>query len=54
LTLNGNLNINATTGTVTSGNGTMATISTNAALVNVLGTNGVIHTINKVLRPAGK
>lgn len=50
-TLNGNININATAGTVTSGNGTVANISTNAALVNVLGTNGVIHTINKVLLP---
>jgi transforming growth factor-beta-induced protein len=53
-TLNGNINISATAGTVTSGNGTMAAISTNAALVNVLGTNGVIHTINKVLLPSGK
>jgi transforming growth factor-beta-induced protein len=52
--LNGNLTINATAGTVTSGNGTAANISTNAALVNVLGTNGVIHTINKVLLPSGK
>lgn len=50
-TLNGNISINATAGTVTSGNGTVAAISTNAALVNVLGTNGVIHTINKVLLP---
>ena len=53
-TLNGNISISATAGTVTSGNGTMATISTNTALVNVLGTNGVIHTINKVLLPSGK
>ncbi len=52
-TLNGNISISATAGTVTSGNGTMATISTNAALVNVLATNGVIHTINKVLLPSG-
>jgi transforming growth factor-beta-induced protein len=52
--LNGSLSINATSGTVTSGNGTMATISTNPALINVLGTNGVIHTINKVLLPSGK
>ena len=50
-TLNGNISISATAGTVTSGNGTVANISTNAALVNVLGTNGVIHTINKVLLP---
>jgi len=53
-TLNGNISINATAGTVTSGNGTVANISTNKALVNVLGTNGVIHTINKVLLPSGK
>lgn len=52
--LNGNISINATEGTVTSGNGTIASISSNAALVNVLGTNGVIHTINKVLLPLGK
>ena len=50
-TLNGNITISATAGTVTSGNGTMATLSTNAALVNVLGSNGVVHTINKVLLP---
>jgi len=53
-TLNGNININASSGTVTSGNGTVANISSNAALVNVLATNGVIHTINKVLLPASK
>jgi transforming growth factor-beta-induced protein len=52
--LNGNISISATAGTVTSGNGTVATISTNKALVNVLATNGVIHTINKVLLPSGK
>jgi transforming growth factor-beta-induced protein len=50
-TLNGNISISATAGTVTSGNGTVANISSNAALVNVLGTNGVIHTIDKVLLP---
>jgi transforming growth factor-beta-induced protein len=50
-TLNGNVSINATALTVTSGNGTAANISSNAALINVLGTNGVIHTINKVLLP---
>lgn len=52
-TLNGNISINATAGTVTgslSGSRT-ATISTDANLVNVLGNNGVIHTINQVLRP---
>jgi len=50
-TLNGNINISASAGTVTSGNGTVANISSNAGLVNILGTNGVIHTINKVLLP---
>ena len=49
--LSGSLNINATSGTVTSGSGTVATISSNSALINVLGTNGVVHTINKVLVP---
>ncbi len=52
-TLNGNVSINATNGTITSGNGTVATISSNKALINVLGTNGVIHTINKILLPSG-
>jgi transforming growth factor-beta-induced protein len=50
-TLNGNVSISASAGTVTSGSGTVANISSNAALVNVLGTNGVIHTIDKVLLP---
>lgn len=50
-TLNGNISISATALTVTSGNGTVANISSNSALINVLGTNGVIHTINKVLVP---
>jgi transforming growth factor-beta-induced protein len=50
-TLKGDININASALTVTSGNGTIANISSNAALINVLGTNGVIHTINKVLVP---
>lgn len=50
-TLNGNVTLSATNGTVTDGQSNTATISTNAALVNVLGTNGVIHTINKVLLP---
>lgn len=52
-TLNGNVAINAASGTVTgslAGSRT-ATISSDANLVNVLGTNGVIHTINQVLRP---
>jgi uncharacterized surface protein with fasciclin (FAS1) repeats len=50
-TLNGNITISATALTVTSGNGTVANINSNAALINVFGTNGVIHTINKVLVP---
>jgi len=50
-TLNGDISIDASTLTVTSGSGTVANISSNAALINVLGTNGVIHTINKVLLP---
>lgn len=51
-TLNGNITINATAATVTSGNGTVANIEVGTpALINVLGTNGVIHTINKVLVP---
>jgi transforming growth factor-beta-induced protein len=50
-TLNGNVSINATNGTVTASGGGVATISSNAALVNVLGTNGVIHTIDRVLVP---
>ncbi len=50
-TLNGNISINSTELTVTSNGGTVANISANANLVNVLGTNGVIHTINKVLIP---
>jgi transforming growth factor-beta-induced protein len=52
-TLNGNISINATAGTVTGSHSgsRAATISTDANLVNVLGNNGVIHTINQVLRP---
>lgn len=50
-TLNGNVTVNASAGTVTSSSGTVATISSNVALINVLGTNGVIHTIDKVLVP---
>jgi len=54
-TLNGNVSISASALTVTSGNGAVvANISTNAALINVIGTNGIIHTINKVLLPSGK
>lgn len=51
-TLNGNVTISATNGTVTSSGGTVAQLSSTPALLNVLGTNGVIHTINAVLVPA--
>jgi transforming growth factor-beta-induced protein len=50
-TLNGNVTISAANGTVTSSGGTVAQLSSTAALLNVLGTNGVIHTINAVLVP---
>ncbi|MBX2913833.1 MAG: fasciclin domain-containing protein [Cyclobacteriaceae bacterium] len=51
-TLNGNVTISASNGTVTSSGGTVAQLSSTASLLNVLGTNGVIHTINAVLVPA--
>ena len=50
-TLNGNITINASTGTITDGQSNAATLNSNAALLNVLATNGVIHTINQVLLP---
>lgn len=50
-TLNGDVTISATNGTITSSGGTVAQLSGTAALLNVLGTNGVIHTINAVLVP---
>lgn len=50
-TLNGNVTINATNKTITDGSGNVANLSTNAALLNVLATNGVIHTIDRVLIP---
>lgn len=50
-TLNGNISINAASGIVTSSGATVATISSNKALINVLGNNGLIHTIDKVLLP---
>jgi transforming growth factor-beta-induced protein len=50
-TLNGNVRVSATNGTVTSTGGTVANISSSAVLINVLGNNGVIHTIDKVLVP---
>jgi transforming growth factor-beta-induced protein len=50
-TLNGNVTIDASEGTITDGSGAEANLSANAALLNVLATNGVIHTIDKVLLP---
>lgn len=50
-TLNGNITISATNGTIEDGQGNTANLSSNAALLNVLATNGVIHTIDKVLLP---
>ncbi|WP_165824121.1 fasciclin domain-containing protein [Pseudochryseolinea flava] len=50
-TLNGNVTISATNKTVTDENGNVANLSADAALLNVLATNGVIHTIDRVLLP---
>jgi len=50
-TLNGNVTISATNKTITDGSGNVANLSNNAALLNVLATNGVIHTIDRVLLP---
>ena len=50
-TLNGNVTISATNGTVTDGKGNVAKLTSTPALLNVLATNGVIHTIDKVLLP---
>ena len=51
-TLNGDITINASAATVTSGNGTVANITaSNAGSINVLANNGVIHTIDRVLIP---
>lgn len=50
-TLNGNVTINATNKTITDGGGNVANLSSTAALLNVLATNGVIHTIDRVLIP---
>jgi len=49
-TLNGNITIDAAAGTITDGSGAVANLA-DAALLNVLGTNGVIHVIDKVLLP---
>jgi transforming growth factor-beta-induced protein len=50
-TLNGNVTVNATNKTITDGSGNIANLSTTASLLNVLATNGVIHTIDHVLIP---
>ena len=50
-TLNGNMAISATALTVTSGGVVANILATTPSLINVLGTNGVIHTIDKVLLP---
>jgi len=51
-TLNGNITIDASAGTITDGSGEVANLSSDAAFLDVLGTNGVIHVIDKVLIPA--
>lgn len=50
-TLNGDVTISATNGTITDGQGNVANLSATAELLNVLATNGVIHTIDRVLLP---
>ena len=50
-TLNGNVTINAAEGEITDGQSNVATLNADAALLNVLATNGVVHTIDKVLLP---
>jgi transforming growth factor-beta-induced protein len=49
-TLNGNITIDATALTVKTSTVTAKILATTPALINVLGTNGVIHTIDKVLK----
>jgi transforming growth factor-beta-induced protein len=49
-TLNGNITIDATALTVKTSTVTANILATTPALINVLGTNGVIHTIDKVLK----
>jgi transforming growth factor-beta-induced protein len=50
-TLNGTVAINATALTVTSGGVAANIVTTPAGLINILGTNGVVHAIDKVLLP---
>ena len=50
-TLNGDITIDASAGTITDGSGATANLSTDADLLNVLATNGVIHVTDKVLLP---
>ena len=50
-TLNGNITIDASAGTITDGSDGVANLA-EAAFLDVLGTNGVIHVIDKVLIPA--
>jgi transforming growth factor-beta-induced protein len=49
-TLNGNVTIDATALTVKTSTVTAKILATTPALIDVLGTNGVIHTIDKVLK----
>ena len=51
LTLNGNITIDASEGTITDGSGAVANLA-DPAFLDVLGTNGVIHVVDKVLVPA--
>jgi transforming growth factor-beta-induced protein len=50
-TLNGDITIDASAGTITDGSAGVANLA-GAEFLNVLGTNGVIHVIDKVLIPA--
>ena len=51
-TLNGNITIDASAGTITDGSGSTANLAGDVEFLDVLGTNGVIHVIDKVLIPA--
>jgi len=50
-TLNGDVTVNPAKGTLTDGKGNVANLSTNGDLLDILGTNGVVHMIDRVLRP---